>query len=154
MFNVVYYEPEIPSNTGATIRLCANAGSRLHLIEPISFDMDDKKLKRAGLDYHEYVTVKIWPSFSAYRIENPQGMVYACSTHASHHYSECQFNLGDTLLFGPETRGLPADLLQEIEGLERIRIPMSGNGRSLNLANATSVILYEAWRQSGFKGGN
>ncbi len=153
MFNVVYFEPEIPFNTGAAIRLCANTGSRLHLIEPIAFEMDDKRLRRAGLDYHEYVSVKTWPDFICYQ-QQARGKIYACSTHASRHYSDCQFNVGDTLLFGPETRGLPKELLNAVPELQQIRIPMSDQGRSLNLANATAVILYEAWRQAGFSGGS
>ena len=153
MFNVVYFEPEIPFNTGAAIRLCANAGSCLHLIEPIAFEMDDKRLRRAGLDYHEYVNVKTWPDFSTYE-QQAGGKIYACSTHATNSYNVCEFKEGDSLLFGPETRGLPKALLESVPESQRIRIPMSGQGRSLNLANATAVILYEAWRQSGFAGGN
>jgi len=151
MFNVVYFEPEIPFNTGATIRLCANTGASLHLIEPLAFEMDDKRLRRAGLDYHEYVNVKTWPDFESYCAQ-AAGKIYACSAHASHHYSDCEFSPGDSLLFGPETRGLPQDIMQNIPESQRITIPMSGQGRSLNLSNATAVILYEAWRQSGFKG--
>jgi len=153
MFNVVYFEPEIPFNTGAAIRLCANTGSQLHLIEPIAFEMDDKRLRRAGLDYHEYVNVKTWSDFKAYQ-QQVTGKIYACSTHATHHYADCEFNSGDTFLFGPETRGLPKELLKAVPELQQIRIPMTEHGRSLNLANATAVILYEAWRQSGFSGGN
>ncbi len=152
MFNVVYYQPEIPSNTGATIRLCANTGSRLHLIEPLAFEMDDKRLRRAGLDYHEYVNVKSWSNYVSYE-RQATGKIYACSTHAVHYYSDCHFSIGDTLLFGPETRGLPEDLLLTFPESQKIRIPMNSESRSLNLANATAIILYEAWRQIGFKAG-
>ena len=153
MFNVVYFEPEIPFNTGATIRLCANTGSQLHLIEPLAFEMDDKRLRRAGLDYHEYVNVKTWPDYDNFTEKN-KGRIYACSTHAGQLYADCHFQPGDSFLFGPETRGLPPQILERFPDHLAIRIPMSGQGRSLNLANATAVIVYEAWRQNAFANGD
>jgi len=152
MFNIVLYEPEIPPNTGNIIRLCANTGCQLHLIKPLGFDLDDKRLRRAGLDYHEFASVKQYENYEDYiKQQQPQG-VYACSTKGSQDYSRVQYQPGDTLLFGPETRGLPQDLRMSLEPEQVIRIPMLAESRSLNLSNAVSVILFEAWRQQSFAG--
>lgn len=153
MFNVVLYQPEIPPNTGNVIRLCANTGARLHLIEPLGFDLDDKQLRRAGLDYHEYASVKTWRDWGDYLEKVAPTRVLAFTTRANRHYNEAQYALGDTLLFGPETRGLPEDLLATIPPSERLRLPMVANSRSLNLSNAVAVVVYEAWKQTGFAEG-
>ena len=152
MINIVLYEPEIPFNTGAAIRLCANMGFQLHLIEPIGFDMDDKKLRRTGLDYHEFVNVQIHPSLEAFHQANQGTTVYACTTHGRMRPDRCQFKSGDTLLFGPETRGLPKSVIAQTAPEQRLRIPMQPQSRSLNLANSIAILAYEAWRQLGFSG--
>jgi tRNA (cytidine/uridine-2'-O-)-methyltransferase len=153
VFDVVLYQPEIPPNTGNVIRLCANTGARLHLIEPLGFDLDDKQLRRAGLDYHEYASVKTWNDWDDYLEKVAPARVLAFTTRADRHYNEVQYAAGDTLLFGPETRGLPEDLLATISPSERLRLPMVANSRSLNLSNAVAVVVYEAWRQVGFAEG-
>lgn len=155
MLNIVLFEPEIPPNTGNIIRLCANTGMQLHLIEPLSFELDDKKMRRAGLDYHEYARINIHPDFASFLnrkiLKNtPSPRIFACSTkgkvtHVQPHYRE-----GDYLLFGPETRGLPDPVLFNEHITERIRIPMKKDSRSINLSNAVSIVVYEAWRQLGF----
>ncbi|GAB6141112.1 tRNA (uridine(34)/cytosine(34)/5-carboxymethylaminomethyluridine (34)-2'-O)-methyltransferase TrmL [Methylosoma difficile] len=152
MFNIVLYEPEIPANTGNIIRLCANVGAQLHLIEPLGFELDDKKLRRAGLDYHEWVTVKTHASLAAfYEAAKPQRL-FALSTKGQQVFSDLSYQAGDTFMFGPETRGLPADVLSDI-GLENcLYLPMQAESRSLNLSNSVSIVLYEAWRQVGFAG--
>ena len=149
MINIVLYEPEIPPNTGNIIRLCANTGMRLHLIKPLGFSLDTKQLRRAGLDYHEWADLRVHESYAAFLSAHPQAVCYACTTKAQQHYHEVVFKADDFLLFGPETRGLPADILAAVSG---IRIPMQANSRSLNLSNAVAVIAYEAWRQLGFAG--
>ena len=154
MFHVVLYQPEIPPNTGNVIRLCANTGCLLHLIEPLGFDMDDRKLRRAGLDYRECASVSVHASLDAFvtAIEPPR--LWAVSTRGSRSYSDVTYQQGDALLFGPETRGLPPEVLQEL-GAERIvRLPMVAQSRSLNLSNTVAVLVYEAWRQQQFAGGN
>lgn len=152
MFNIVLYEPEIPPNTGNIIRLCANTGCQLHLIKPLGFSLDDKRLRRAGLDYHEFASVKQYESYADYISQlQPRGL-YACSTKGHCDYSKVHYQRGDTLLFGPETRGLPQDLRQNLRQEQVIRIPMLAESRSLNLSNAVSVILFEAWRQQSFAG--
>ncbi|MBB71216.1 MAG: tRNA (uridine(34)/cytosine(34)/5-carboxymethylaminomethyluridine(34)-2'-O)-methyltransferase TrmL [Legionellales bacterium] len=150
MLNIVLFEPEIPPNTGNIIRLCANTGAKLHLIEPLGFALDDKRMRRAGLDYDEWADVKIYGDFDDYLATAAPTRVFACSTKGTHHYHEAQFQDNDHLLFGPESRGLPADVLEQIPPGSIIRIPMLPHSRSLNLSNATAVILYEAWRQLGF----
>ena len=152
MFYIVLFEPEIPPNTGNIIRLCANTGAELHLIQPLGFELSDKKLRRAGLDYSEFASVGVYPSLDAY-IETAQPRrIIACSTKGKQNHTEIEFKAGDALLFGPETRGLPDSVLDMIPEDQCIRIPMVENSRSLNLSNAVSIILYEAWRQSGFVG--
>lgn len=150
MFHVVLYEPEIPPNTGAIIRLCANCGAQLHLIEPLGFDVSNKQLRRAGLDYHEYASMKIHSDLDqCFELIKPQA-VYALSTKGRNNYSNVRFQPGDVLLFGPETRGLPTQVLESLPEPNILRIPMLPNSRSINLANAASVVLYEAWRQNQF----
>ena len=152
MFNIILFEPEIPFNTGAMIRLCANTGSNLHLVEPIAFAMDDKKLRRAGLDYHEYASLSIHKSMDECMQAIGAGEVYACTTRGKTCYSDCSFKAGDSFLFGPETRGLPDALLAQTVAEKRIRIPMLKHSRSINLANSAAIIVYEAWRQHNFSG--
>jgi tRNA (cytidine/uridine-2'-O-)-methyltransferase len=152
MYHVVLFQPEIPPNTGNIIRLCANCGAQLHLIRPLGFDMSDKQLRRAGLDYHEFAKVKIHDNLAAFvQAIQPKRML-ACSTKGGQDYTGIQYEPGDALLFGPETRGLPLDVLESLPENQRLRIPMLPNNRSLNLANAVSIIIYEAWRQQGFDG--
>jgi tRNA (cytidine/uridine-2'-O-)-methyltransferase len=152
MFHIVLYEPEIPPNTGNIIRLCANSGSKLHLIHPLGFELDDKRLRRAGLDYHEWAEVAEHASLGSFLAEVGPPNLYACTTRASRLYSAVCYRPGDALLFGPETRGLPQDLLGRLPTEHCLRIPMVSGSRSLNLSNAASLILYEAWRQQGFAG--
>ncbi|MEL0585720.1 MAG: tRNA (cytidine(34)-2'-O)-methyltransferase [Candidatus Thiodiazotropha sp. (ex. Lucinoma kazani)] len=153
MFHIVLYEPEIPPNTGNIIRLCANSGSKLHLIHPLGFKLDDKRLRRAGLDYHEWADVGEYDSLSEFMSKVAPSGLYACTTKAARSYAKVSFSTGDALLFGPESRGLPYQVLNAMGPEERIRIPMVPGSRSLNLSNAVSLILYEAWRQIGFEGG-
>lgn len=152
MFNVVLYEPEIPPNTGNIIRLCANTGSRLHLIHPLGFDLSEKQVRRAGLDYHDLALVSEYENYAAFLTAADNGRVFACSTRGKRSHAEVSFQADDYLMFGPETRGLPQALLDELPDEQLIRIPMVPNNRSLNLSNAVAVILYEAWRQQGFAG--
>lgn len=148
MFNIVLYQPEIPPNTGNIIRLCANTGCRLHLIQPLGFDLSDKKLRRAGLDYHEWADVKVHSDLSNAYCKDDN--VYAISTRGTRAYTDVRFNRGDTLVFGPETRGLPDDYLDSV-GFDRVlRIPMLEHSRSLNLSNAVAVLVYEGLRQNDF----
>ena len=151
MFNVVLFEPEIPPNTGNVIRLCANSGCRLHLVQPLGFQLDDRQLKRAGLDYHEYASVKVhahWPAL----LQALPGRRFAFSTKAITRFDTIEYQPGDTLIFGPETRGLPDELLGSFEPRLRLRLPMVPGSRSLNLSNAVAVVVYEAWRQNDFAG--
>jgi len=152
MLHVVLYQPEIPPNTGNIIRLCANSGFRLHLIEPLGFELDDKRLRRAGLDYHEFAELKVYPSLEAFIAEHQPGTIYACTTRGKRYYSDAEYRPGDALLFGPETRGLPQELLDSMTPDQLLRLPMQPESRSLNLSNAAAVFVYEAWRQLGFKG--
>lgn len=152
MFHVVLYQPEIPPNTGNVIRLCANAGASLHLIRPLGFELDDRRLRRAGLDYHEYARVQAHDSLESFAALVKPARLLACSTRGRITYSDMAFQTNDALLFGPETRGLPADILDGISPEQRLRIPMLPNNRSLNLSNAVAIILYEAWRQHGYAG--
>ncbi|HEC59747.1 hypothetical protein LCGC14_1240070 [marine sediment metagenome] len=147
MLHIALFEPEIPPNTGNIIRLCANAGAQLHLIEPLGFELDDKRLRRAGLDYHEFSNVKIHSSFDEFLIWLKDRRLFACTTKATQHHDEVSYRDEDVFLFGPESRGLPAVILDHIPPQGKIRIPMQANSRSLNLSNATAIILYEAWRQ-------
>ena len=152
MFNLVFFEPEIPPNTGNAIRLCSNTGCTLHLIKPLGFSLEDKKLRRAGLDYHEYSAVKIWENWANFVENRENGRVFAFSTKGEKAYSEVSFQPGDFLLFGPETRGLPDAIrtAPDVNGV--LRLPMLPTSRSLNLANAAAVVVYEAWRQQDFAG--
>ena len=151
MFEVVLYEPEIPPNTGNIIRLCANTGSRLHLIKPIGFDMSDKKLKRAGLDYSEYVNLQVHESFSQFLKKFSITNVFGISTRGKLMVNEAQFTAKSILLFGPETRGLPQLLLDTMDTKKILKIPMVNESRSLNLSNAVAITIYEAWRQNNFR---
>lgn len=153
MFNIVLFEPEIPPNTGNIIRLCANTGCRLHLIEPLGFVLDDKRLRRAGLDYGEWKSVATHTNWQAFvDSESPKGL-WALSTKGTRYHHQAEFNEGDYLVFGPETRGLPMEILESIGFDNVLRIPMLADSRSMNLSNAASVMVYEAWRQKGFPEG-
>ncbi|MDT8397576.1 MAG: tRNA (uridine(34)/cytosine(34)/5-carboxymethylaminomethyluridine(34)-2'-O)-methyltransferase TrmL [Pseudomonadales bacterium] len=152
MFNIVLFEPEIPPNTGNIIRLAANTGCHLHLIEPLGFSIEDKKLRRAGLDYHEYSTVQTWPDWQTFLMaRQASDRLFAVSTKGRKIYTDVVFAKGDYLVFGPETRGLPSELLTAEVITAVLRLPMQSNSRSLNLANTVAVLVYEAWRQLGFK---
>ena len=153
MFSVILYEPEIPPNTGNIIRLCANAGAQLHLVEPLGFDLEEKKLRRAGLDYREFVNVQTHASLEDCLESLGQPRVFALSTRNARRYDEATFAESDAFLFGPETRGLPQDILDALPDGQRLRLPMKKGNRSLNLSNAAAVVVYEAWRQLGFAGG-
>ncbi len=182
MFNVILYQPEIPPNTGNVIRLCANTGARLHLIRPLGFDLDDKQLRRAGLDYHEYATLQVHDSLAACLQSLPQQArdarlplpnpppqagegtneslcelvanlrLFAFTTKGSHPYHEVRYQAGDAFLFGPESRGLPPEVLGSVAPERRLRLPMLPDNRSLNLSNTVAVAVFEAWRQLGFSG--
>ena len=152
MFNVALYEPEIPPNTGNIIRLCANSGSTLHLIHPLGFDLQEKQLRRAGLDYHELARLREHMNLQAFLQQIDGQRLFACSTRGTRLYSDCRFQKGDCLLFGPETRGLPQSTLDALPREQVIRIPMQPGNRSLNLSNAVAVLVYEAWRQLRFQG--
>ena len=151
MFNIALYEPEIPPNTGNIIRLCANTGCKLHLIKPLGFDLDDKKLRRAGLDYREFAKIELWDTLKKFLNESDGKRVFGVTTKGQKNYSDILFERGDILLFGPETRGLPNEILESIAPERKIRIPMKADSRSLNLANAASIVVYEAWRQLNFE---
>lgn len=152
LFHVVLFEPEIPPNTGNIIRLCANTGATLHLVQPLGFKLDNRRLRRAGLDYHEWARIKVHKSLEDFLTTVQPRQVWACSTRGQQHYDEAEFGQGDALLFGPETRGLPQTILNTLPPKQVLRIPMLPNSRSLNLSNAVAVVLYEAWRQQGFHG--
>ena len=152
MLHVLLYQPEIPPNTGNIIRLCANTGAQLHLIEPLGFDLDDARLKRAGLDYHEWANVQVHSDLASALQAGSIQRLWAFSSKVSRPHSEAQFQAQDGLLFGPETRGLPVNVLREVAEDQRLRIPMRPGSRSLNLSNAVAVAVYEAWRQLGFSG--
>jgi len=151
MFNIVLFEPEIPANSGNIIRLCANTGAKLHLIKPLGFELDDKKLRRAGLDYHEWATMDVHENFEDFLQNSDYKTLYALTTKGTVGYSEVKFEAGDALLFGPETRGLPASVLDTLPQAQKLRLPMLPESRSLNLSNTVAVTLYEAWRQIDFK---
>lgn len=150
MFHIVLFEPEIPPNTGNIIRLCANTGTRLHLIRPLGFDLDDKQLHRAGLDYREYADVNVYDSYRELLERLQPSRLFAVSTRGTTTHSEIQYRENDVFVFGPETRGLPAAILGGFEAGHILRIPMVPHSRSLNLSNAAAVVLYEAWRQNNF----
>ena len=151
MFNIVLFEPEIPPNTGNIIRLCANTGCDLHLIHPLGFYLDEKKLLRAGLDYHELASVTEHQSYQAMLDALKPSRIFACSTKGRTNYDVPNYHSGDTFIFGPETRGLPNSVLKQYEASNVLRIPMRESSRSINLANSVGIILYEAWRQNGYK---
>ena len=151
--DVVLYQPEIPPNTGNVIRLCANAGARLHLVEPLGFSLDDARLRRAGLDYHEYATVRVHADLDSCLAAVAPRRLFALSTRGQCRYDQVTYAEGDALLFGPETRGLPQAVLESVDPDHRVRLPMRPGNRSLNLSNAVAVLVYEAWRQQGFRGG-
>ncbi len=153
MLHIVLYQPEIPPNTGNIIRLCANTGFQLHLIRPLGFTLDDKRLRRAGLDYSEWASVQVFDGIEAFMEAVRPERVFACSTKGSRCYSEVGYGRGDALLFGPETRGLPEPVLAGLPPAHILRLPMQRDSRSLNLSNAVAVFVYEAWRQLAFAGG-
>lgn len=153
MLHIIFLTPEIPGNTGAAIRLSACTGAMLHIVEPLGFDMDDAKLKRAGLDYHDLAHVKVHPNLDSALAEVP-GRVFAYTGRASAHYHDVDYQDGDGLLFGRESTGLPDEAMEHPRVTQCLRIPMTPHRRSLNLANSASIVLYEAWRQLGFLGGD
>ncbi len=152
MFHVVLFEPEIPPNTGNIIRLCANTGSTLHLIHPLGFEMSNSRMRRAGLDYHEYAQVNEYASYAEFLERTSPRRLFAISTKGTERYCDLGYEPGDYFLFGPESRGLPADILHSMPAQQCVRIPMQPHSRSLNLANSVTLMLYEAWRQQGFSG--
>ncbi len=152
MFNVVLFEPEIPPNTGNIIRLCANSGCHLHLIKPLGFTLDEKRVRRAGLDYRELTHVTEHDDYPSFLDTIKPARIFACSTKGTKAHASPRYQDNDTFLFGPETRGLPQSILTNIPSEHIIRIPMMANSRSLNLSNSVAVILYEAWRQIDFNG--
>ena len=155
MFHVVLVEPEIPPNTGNIIRLCANTGAQLHLIEPLGFPLDDAKMKRAGLDYHDYATMMVHKNWQAFldQCKPDPARMFALTTHGSSPFSDAKFEVGDVFVFGAETRGLAPELRETFPPNQRIRLPMRPDNRSLNLSNTVAVVVYEAWRQHGYAGG-
>ncbi len=152
MFHIVLYQPEIPPNTGNIIRLCANSGTQLHVIHPCGFEFDDKRLRRAGLDYHEFASIQEYDDLDSFVAKVQPTRLIACSTKGIRNHTEIEYDTNDALLFGPESRGLPAGLLASLPAEQVLRIPMLANSRSLNLSNAVAIFLYEAWRQQGFGG--
>ena len=154
MFHLILYQPEIPPNTGNIIRLCANTGAGLHLIRPLGFALDDKQLRRAGLDYREYAALEVHDDLEACLASLSSPRLFALSTRGTHCYTDVRYRDGDAFLFGPETRGLPQALLDDLPKDACLRLPLRPGNRSLNLSNAAAVVVYEAWRQLGFAGGS
>ena len=152
MFHIVLVHPEIPPNTGNVIRLAANTGSRLHLVEPLGFTMDDRQLRRAGLDYHELSHIEVHKEWDACKSALAGRRMFALSTHGTRNFAEVEFRVGDAFVFGPETKGLGEERLEEFPAAMRLRLPMLPGNRSLNLSNAVAVVVFEAWRQIGFLG--
>jgi tRNA (cytidine/uridine-2'-O-)-methyltransferase len=152
MFHVILYQPEIPPNTGNIIRLCANTGSQLHLVRPLGFTLEDKQLLRAGLDYHEFATLRVHDTLADCLSAFDPARVFAFTTKGSQLFHKIDYRAGDAFLFGPESRGLPADVLDKFDSAHRLRLPMLPDNRSLNLSNAVAVTVFEAWRQCGFEG--
>jgi tRNA (cytidine/uridine-2'-O-)-methyltransferase len=152
VFNVILYQPEIPPNTGNIIRLCANTGCNLHLIEPLGFRLDEPRLRRAGLDYHDLVNIKVHKTFRSFLVSNPSKNIIGFSTKGSTAMQNISYSEGCSLLFGPETRGLPESVTKILGGNSIARVPMISRSRSMNLANAAAVVIYEAWRQNGYQG--
>ncbi len=153
MFDVILYQPEIPPNTGNAIRLCANTGARLHLVAPLGFTLEDKQLRRAGLDYHEYASVQVHEGLDAALATIAPPRLFALSTRGRTRFDAPRYAAGDAFLFGPETRGLPDAVLDALPPEQRLRLPMRPGNRSLNLSNSVAVVVFEAWRQHGFDGG-
>ena len=153
LFHVILFEPEIPPNTGNVIRLCANTGARLHLVKPLGFDLDDKHLRRAGLDYHEYAQLQVHESLEQALAVIAPTRVFAFSTRSQQRYDQVAYGDGDAFLFGPESRGLPQAVIDALPAGQRLRLPMRPDNRSLNLSNAVAVTMFEAWRQHDFAGG-
>lgn len=149
--HIALYQPRIPQNTGNVIRLCANVGARLHLIEPLGFELDDARMRRAGMDYREIASIETWPDLAGLRAALPRARVLACSTRGSACYDRIAYRGDDLLLFGPETAGLPRTLLDELPPGDVLRLPMQPGNRSLNLSNSVAVVAFEAWRQHGFR---
>jgi len=154
MFHIVLFEPEIPPNTGNIIRLCANTGAQLHLVKPLGFKLEDKQLKRAGLDYHEFSTLKVYENWTECKAALAGKRLFAITTKGSAQHCDIEYQAEDVFVFGPETRGLPDEIRNEFSPAHRVRLPMLAESRSLNLSNSAAVLLYEAWRQVGFAGGN
>ena len=152
MLHVVLHQPEIPPNTGNVIRLCANSGARLHLIRPLGFELDDTKLRRAGLDYHEFAALTVHDNLAAFVDTIAPKRLFGVSTRGTTRYDQVEYRDGDALMFGSETRGLPVDVLDALPTEQRIRLPMRPDNRSLNLSNAVAIVVYEAWRQQHFAG--
>lgn len=155
MFHVVLVEPEIPPNTGNVIRLCANTGAQLHLVEPLGFPLDDARMRRAGLDYHEFATMRVHANWQIFldSVQVDTSRIFAFTTHGSSIFSSVRFQAGDVFVFGAETRGLDPALRDSFPAEQRIRLPMRPDNRSLNLSNAVAVVVFEAWRQHSFAGG-
>lgn len=152
MFHIALFEPEIPPNTGAIMRLCANTGCQLELIHPLGFQLDEKRVKRAGMDYRDMAVVHEYQSYNELLTAMPSSKVFALTTKATSIYADTSFQAGDILLFGPESRGLPETVLDSLPEEQKLRLPMLADSRSLNLANTVSIVVYEALRQQGFKG--
>lgn len=153
MFDIILYQPEIPPNTGNIIRLCANTGTGLHLVKPLGFTLEDKQLKRAGLDYHEFASLKVYEDWQQCLQAFTGRRLFALTTKGSTRHSDIAFQPGDVFVFGPETRGLPEEIRETFTPEHRVRLPMLPHSRSLNLANSAAILLYEAWRQHGFENG-
>lgn len=153
MFHIVLFEPEIPPNTGNIIRLCANTGAQLHLVEPLGFKLEDKQLRRAGLDYHEFSTLNVYKNWADCKAALSGKRLFAITTKGSTRHSNIQFQDEDVFVFGPETRGLPEEIRNEFSPEHRVRLPMLAESRSLNLSNSAAILLYEAWRQIDFPSG-
>lgn len=153
MFNLILFQPEIPPNTGNIIRLCANTGVALHLVKPLGFPLEDKKLRRAGLDYHEYAEMKLHENWEDCLAVLAGSRIFAVSTRGTTRYDSVEYKAGDSFILGPETRGLPKEMLETFAPERILRLPMQPDSRSLNLSNTAAVLVYEAWRQQGFSGG-
>lgn len=154
MFHVVLVEPEIPPNTGNIIRLCANTGAQLHLIEPLGFPLEDARMRRAGLDYHEFASMEVYRNWADFTAKNgpDKSRIHVLTTHGLSPFAHATFRPGDFFVFGSETKGLSAELLDRFPDSQRIRLPMRPNNRSLNLSNSVAIVVYEAWRQNNFDG--
>jgi len=153
MFDIVLFQPEIPPNTGNIIRLCANTGANLHLVRPLGFPLDDAKMRRAGLDYHEFANIKVHEDWFACQAYFSDRRMFAVTTKGARRYTDVEYAANDVFVFGPETRGLPSEVLEAFSPEFRLRLPMRAVSRSLNLSNAAAVLVFEAWRQLGFSGG-